>query len=129
MAWFQKRTAEEDAAHEKASEEFWADWHKRYNPSAEEIELRQQEEQARQAQDAQRAFYESPAGYARMAYDRGDLVLELVIMTGYDLNAVCYEGWDLLTGSVVTHYAQQGWALCHYLFKRCDENRRVPDAV
>jgi hypothetical protein len=120
VVWFQKRTPEQEAAEAKASEEFWAEWHKRYSPTPEERTRREAEERA---DHARRAFAESPAGYARAAFDRGDLVLEMMLMAGNDLNAISRQGWELLTGNVVAHYAEPGMALCHYLFKRCEQHR------
>jgi hypothetical protein len=90
------------------------------------------EEQQRRAADqrrlaaiesAKRAFFDTPAGRARAAYDEGDHVFQccfdvmsqgavIVAMIGSTntkktndptaiLNSVCREGWELITGSFV----------------------------
>lgn len=70
-----------------------------------------------------KAFFVSPAGQARQAYERGDLVFQYALdvyatqtftipmMKSYSapkltndpseiLNSVCHEGWELVNGSV-----------------------------
>jgi hypothetical protein len=81
-------------------------------------------EKRRQAlEQAKKAFFESPAGRARVAYERGDQVFQyaanvmsqkaiIVAMVGSNtaqstsdpsviLNSVCNEGWELVNGSFV----------------------------
>lgn len=77
---------------------------------------------------ARQAFYRTPAGQARVAFDRGDQVFQysqnvmsqqaiIVAMVGSRtaaqtadpsviLNSVCNEGWELITGSFV--FVEQG---------------------
>lgn len=109
-----------------------------------------------------RAALSSPPGRARTAYERGDHVFQcsfdvltqqaiVVSMVGAStkkqlsdptdiLNAVCSEGWELLTGSFVfveegqqsrdkfmssgQNVATKGKTMGYYLFKRCPENRQ-----
>lgn len=94
---------------------------------------RQAQEQAeerrlRAIEDNKRAFFRTPAGLARVAFDRGDHVFQYAIdvmsqkaiivgMVGSRtskqttdpveiLNSVCREGWELLNGSFV--FEQEG---------------------
>jgi hypothetical protein len=105
---------------------------------------------------ARQAFWASAPGQARVAYERGDEVFQcafdvmaqqavVVAMTGAHttkttndpteiLNAVCCEGWELLTGSFVfveqgsesrdkflasgQNVAVKGATVGYYLFKR-----------
>ena len=89
---------------------------------------RQEVEERKRAQadpieKAKRAFFQTPAGEARLAYERGDQVFQysfdvvshkaiIVAMVGSKqtkrtndpvavLNSVCHEGWELVTGSFV----------------------------
>jgi hypothetical protein len=103
---------------------------------AAEAESRKQAEQAakenrklaEQAAKEREAFLRSPAGQARAAFERGDLVFQysmdvmsqdaiIVAMIGSTtakrtkdpvdvLNSVCREGWELLNGSFV--FVEQG---------------------
>jgi hypothetical protein len=83
---------------------------------------------AEQVEKARQAFFRTPAGAARMAYERGDQVFQyahdvmsqkavIVAMVGASntkktadpsviLNTVCREGWELLNGSFV--FVEQG---------------------
>jgi hypothetical protein len=95
-------------------------------------EQRQREEEARRRTEAiektRRAFYGTPAGRARQAFESGDQVFQyaidvmsqqaiIVAMVGSRtsakttdpsviLNSVCAEGWDLVNGSFV--FVEQG---------------------
>jgi hypothetical protein len=98
----------------------------------------QEKEHARLERDRQReadrirkqreAFYATPQGQARLAFERGDHVFQyeidvmnqkavIVAMVGstathktvdptWVLNSVCHEGWELVTGSFV--FVEQG---------------------
>ncbi len=77
---------------------------------------------------ARQAFYATPAGQARIAFDRGDKVFQyshnvmsqqavIVAMVGSStterttnptviLNSVCHEGWEIVNGSFV--FIEQG---------------------
>ena len=119
-------------------------------------------EQKRQKafQDAWQAFWQSPAGQARVAYKAGDHLFQfsidvlnqqaiIVLMMGSNttnraadptavLNAVCREGWELVTADfpfVMTgqqsrdkfmssgqNVAVAGTIFGYYLFKRCEAN-------
>ena len=121
------------------------------------------EKARKQAENEQRLFWESPIGRARIAFERGDLVFQheadvmsqqaiIVAMVGSAtskktadpvevLNAVCREGWDLLSGDFVfveegqqsrdkfmssgQNVAIKGRTVGYYLFKRCEANRRA----
>jgi predicted phage gp36 major capsid-like protein len=109
-----RKTPEEKAAQQAAKA-------KKQEEAAIERE-RQRVEQQRQA------FYRTPAGLARMAYDEGDHIFQcafnvmsqqaiIVAMVGSRttkktsdptaiLNSVCREGWELLNGSFV--FIQEG---------------------
>ncbi len=120
-------------------------------------ELRARKKQdAEQARKEEHAFLRSPVGQARAAYDRGDRVFQcsidvmkqdavILFMDGSDtlqkttdpvavLNAVCREGWELITGSFVfvergqqsrekflssgQNVATDGTTVGYYLFRR-----------
>ena len=107
---------------------------------------------ARQKRDAEeQAFLRSPVGQARAAYDRGDRVFQcsidvmkqdavILFMDGSDtlqkttdpvavLNAVCREGWELITGSFVfvergqDRRDKSGTTMGYYLFRRAEDAR------
>ncbi|MCY7286679.1 MAG: hypothetical protein LH624_00100 [Cryobacterium sp.] len=81
-----------------------------------------EQKQADEAVQAERAFWYSPPGQARLAHQRGDQVFQLAIQlsqqkativpmagaltnadqkdSSTELNEVIREGWDLITGSV-----------------------------
>lgn len=87
-----------------------------------------EDKEAASREAADRAFWESPVGQARLAHERGDVVFQLAMplrsqkavivpMAGgtsaasekdwtAELNDVVREGWDLLSGSAV--YVQTG---------------------
>jgi hypothetical protein len=99
---------------------------------AEEREQRKQERaverEARRFKKQAEAFYATPQGQARLAFDRGDHVFQyevgvmnqqavIVAMVGststhkavdptWVLNSVCREGWELVNGSFV--FVEQG---------------------
>jgi hypothetical protein len=89
-----------------------------------EKEIAAAEDQRRkEIENAKKAFFASPAGQARLAYERGDEVFQysanvmsqqaiIVAMVGSNvaqrtadpsviLNSVCNEGWELVNGSFV----------------------------
>lgn len=100
--------------------------------AAAEKERRRAEAAERKRRDdietARRAFFRTPAGQARVAFDRGDQVFQysrsvmsqeaiIVAMVGSTtskktsdptdiLNSVCHEGWELVNGSFV--FVEQG---------------------
>jgi hypothetical protein len=87
-----------------------------------------QEKARREQEKVRQAFAKSPAGQARLAFERGDQVFQysidvmsqqaiIVAMTGSTtsskatdpsviLNSVCNEGWELVNGSFV--FVEQG---------------------
>jgi hypothetical protein len=102
---------------------------------AEDLRIRQQRQQEAEAQKRseqmekkRKTFFNTPAGQARIAYDRGDHVFQysidvmsqqaiVVAMVGSTtaqkttdpvdvLNSVCREGWELVNGSFV--FIEQG---------------------
>jgi hypothetical protein len=84
---------------------------------------REREKKARERDARRNAFFATPAGQARAAYERGDMLFQcsfnvmsqkaiIVAMVGSRvaqqtadptviLNSVCHEGWDIVTGSFV----------------------------
>jgi hypothetical protein len=102
----------------------------RKTPEELEDERREAEagKQADQLEKERQAFYRSPAGQARAAFERGDHVFQysidvmsqqavIVAMVGSGtsktttdpvgvLNSVCHEGWELVNGSFV--FVEQG---------------------
>jgi hypothetical protein len=108
-----------------------ADPEKRAAKQAAKDERRAQADAQRRAQQIEQArheFYATPAGQARIAFERGDQVFQyaidvmsqkavIVAMIGsttnkrtHDptdvLNSVCHEGWELVNGSFV--FVEQG---------------------
>ena len=73
------------------------------------------------------AFFESPQGIARIAYARGDLVLEIETAQWVHLNAICHEGWELLSGVAHPDHTHTRFGLRHYLFKRAEHHWREPE--
>jgi hypothetical protein len=104
----------------------------RQRKTPEELEDERREAEARKQADhvekERQAFYRSPAGQARAAFERGDHVFQysmdvmsqqavIVAMIGSGtsktttdpvrvLNSVCHEGWELVNGSFV--FVEQG---------------------
>ena len=91
-------------------------------------EASRREEEARRREEERKAFLATPAGQARLAYERGDHVFQysidvmnqqaiILAMIGSAtkqrtsdpvaiLNSVCHEGWELVNGSFV--FVEQG---------------------
>jgi hypothetical protein len=110
----------------------------------ERAELKQREKQLKSAEAAKEAFFQTPAGRARLAYKRGHRLfqyeleinaLDLTVIPGpvggparettdpVDvLNAVTAEGWKLVTGKFI-HSEIRGGAVGCYLFKRSQKRR------
>lgn len=102
-------------------------------------ELREREKELRSAEAAKDAFFETPAGRARLAYKRGHRLFQYeleidelsptlipgpaggparVTTDPVDiLNAVTVEGWKLVTGKFIHSEMRHGVVGC-YLFKR-----------
>lgn len=109
MPLIQRKTEEEKAAVEAAKLEKAAD--------------NARQHQAEAVEKARKSFYATPAGQARLAYERGDHVFQyaanvmsqqaiIVAMVGSNtaqstsdpsviLNSVCNEGWELVNGAFV----------------------------
>ncbi len=103
---------------------------KRRTPEQKDQDRRESEERKRadQVKKESEAFYATPAGQARLAFERGDHVFQyevdvmnqkavIVAMVGsttshktvdpvWVLNSVCHEGWELVNGSFV--FVEQG---------------------
>jgi hypothetical protein len=123
----------------------------------ERAELKQREKQLRSAEEAKEAFFQTPAGRARLAYKRGHRLFQYeleinelspTIIPGPAgaparettdpvdiLNAVTVEGWKLVTGKFI-HSEIRGGAVGCYLFKRSQKRRlsmnnpwQAPDIV
>jgi hypothetical protein len=125
MALIQKKTAEEKAELASVREQ-----RRREQEAAKEEQRRETEARKRleQIERARQAFFTTPAGRARLAFDRGDHVFQyafdvmsqqavIVPMVGSTtskstsdpseiLNSVCREGWELVNGSFV--FVEQG---------------------
>ena len=114
MALIQRKTSEQKAQDTTIKEQ-----------RRREAEARKQAEAIEQAR---RAFFGTPAGQARLAFERGDQVFQyshnvmsqqaiIVAMVGSTtaqktadpvaiLNSVCHEGWEIVSGSFV--FVEQG---------------------
>jgi hypothetical protein len=128
----------------------------------EELAAKQHRKRQQALEKAWEAFWASPVGRARLAYRAGDHVFQysidlmnqqaiIVAMVGSTtssrsvdpsavLNAVCREGWELVTADfpfVMTgqqsrdkfmssgqNIAVGGTVMGYYLFKRCESNRQ-----
>lgn len=110
----------------------------------ERAELKERERQLRSAEAAKEAFFQTPAGRARLAYKRGHRLfqyempvtdLEPTVVPGAVgaparettdpvdiLNSVTVEGWKLVTGKFI-HSEIRGGAVGCYLFKRSQKRR------
>ena len=123
----------------------------------ERAELKEREKQLKSAEAAKEAFFQTPAGRARLAYKRGHRLFQYeleinelspTVIPGpiggparettdpVDiLNAVTVEGWKLVTGKFI-HSEIRGGAVGCYLFKRSQKRRlsmnnpwQAPDIV
>ncbi|MFP5388347.1 MAG: hypothetical protein ACLGG5_03495, partial [Thermoleophilia bacterium] len=115
------------------------------NASREErAELKEREKALRSAEAAKQAFFETPAGRARLAYKRGHRLFQYeleinelspTVIPGRAgsparvttdpvdiLNAVTVEGWKLVTGKFIHSELRNGVVGC-YLFKRSQKRR------
>jgi hypothetical protein len=112
----------------------------------ERAELKEREKELKSAEAAKEAFFETPAGRARLAYKRGHRLfqyeleineLDPTLIPGPAggparvtsdpvdiLNAVTVEGWKLVTGKFIHSDMRNGVVGC-YLFKR-SQKRRLP---
>lgn len=110
----------------------------------ERAEERERQRRALSAEAAKRAFFETPAGRARLAYKRGHRLFQYEIPVGQldpvvvpgpvgspavrtgdpvdILNSVTVEGWKLVTGKFM-HSELHGGAVGVYLFKRSQKRR------
>jgi hypothetical protein len=110
----------------------------------ERAESREQKRQLRSAEALKQAFFETPAGRARLAYQRGHRLFQyeleinglgptivpgpvgspaLLTTDPVDiLNAVTVEGWKLVTGKFIHSEIRNGAVGC-YLFKRSQKRR------
>jgi hypothetical protein len=112
----------------------------------ERAELKEREKELKSVETAKEAFFETPAGRARLAYKRGHRLFQYeleinelsptlvpgpagaparVTTDPVDiLNAVTVEGWKLVTGKFIHSDMRNGVVGC-YLFKR-SQKRRLP---
>jgi len=112
----------------------------------ERTELKEREKELRSVEAAKEAFFETPAGRARLAYKRGHRLFQYELeinelsptlipgLAGAParvttdpvdiLNAVTVEGWKLVTGKFIHSEMRNGVVGC-YLFKR-SQKRRLP---
>jgi len=112
----------------------------------ERAEAREQKRRLASAEAAKQAFFETPAGRARLAYKRGHRLFQYELEIGVlkptvvpgpvgspaiettdpvdILNAVTAEGWKLVTGKFI-QADPHGGVTGFYLFKR-SQKRRLP---
>lgn len=112
----------------------------------ERAELKEREKELKSVEAAKDAFFETPAGRARLAYKRGHRLFQYeleinelapTLIPGPAgaparlttdpvdiLNAVTVEGWKLVTGKFIHSELRNGVVGC-YLFKR-SQKRRLP---
>ncbi len=112
----------------------------------ERAELKEREKELKSVEAAKEAFFETPAGRARLAFKRGHRLFQYELeinelnptiipgLTGSParqttdpvdiLNAVTVEGWKLVTGKFIHSEIRNGVVGC-YLFKR-SQKRRLP---
>jgi hypothetical protein len=105
---------------------------------------RERQRQLASVEAAREAFFETPAGRARLAYKRGHRLFQYELQTGElsptvipgpvgsparettdpvdILNSVTVEGWKLVTGKFI-HSEVRGGAVGVYLFKRSQKRR------
>jgi hypothetical protein len=110
----------------------------------ERAELKQREKQLKSTEEAMDAFFQTPAGRARLAYKRGHRLFQYELEINElspttipgpiggparettdpvdILNAVTVEGWKLVTGKFI-HSEVRGGAVGVYLFKRSQKRR------
>jgi hypothetical protein len=110
----------------------------------ERAEEKERQREADSLEAAMRAFYETPAGKARLAYKRGHRLFQYELEIGElpptivpgpvgsparettdpvdILNSVTVEGWKLVTGKFI-HSEVRGGAVGVYLFKRSQKRR------
>jgi hypothetical protein len=110
----------------------------------ERAEERERERRLAAAAEAEQAFFQTPAGRARLAYKRGHRLfqyeleineLEPTVIPGHVgspalvttdpvdiLNSVTVEGWKLVTGKFIHSEMRNGAVGC-YLFKRSQKRR------
>lgn len=107
---------------------------------------KERQKQLQSTEAAEAAFFQTPAGKARLAYKRGHRLFQYELSTGElspvvvpgpigsparettdpvdILNSVTVEGWKLVTGKFI-HSEMRGGAIGVYLFKR-SQKRRLP---
>jgi hypothetical protein len=115
----------------------------------ERAELKEREKELKSVEAVKQAFFETPAGRARLAYKRGHRLFQYeleinelgpTLIPGPGgapprrntqkgepvdiLNAVTVEGWKLVTGKFIHSEIRNGVVGC-YLFKR-SQKRRLP---
>jgi hypothetical protein len=110
----------------------------------ERAELKEREKELKSVEAAKAAFFETPAGRARLAYKRGHRLFQYeleinelnpMVIPGLVgsparettdpvdiLNAVTVEGWKLVTGKFIYSEMRNGVIGC-YLFKRSQKRR------
>jgi hypothetical protein len=110
----------------------------------ERAQAREQQKELMSIEAAKQAFFETPAGKARLAYKRGHRLFQYelettalspIVIPGYVgsparettdpvdiLNSVTFEGWKLVTGKFFHSDLRNGVVGC-YLFKRSQKRR------
>jgi hypothetical protein len=142
MALISKKTPEQRAIEAGIKEQQQEAEQKQREKADAERQVREREQRREQVRQA---FFATPAGRSRLAFEQGDHVFQCSIdaMRTTDpvaaLNSVCNEGWELLSGSFVFveegqqsrdklggghTIATNGTTLGYYLFRRSEANRR-----
>jgi hypothetical protein len=108
------------------------------------VEEKERQKQQVSVEEAKQAFFETPAGRARLAYKRGHRLFQYELAVGNleptfvpgpvgtparettdpvdILNSVTVEGWKLVTGKFI-HSELRGGVVGCYLFKRSQKRR------
>jgi hypothetical protein len=141
MALISKKTPEQRAIEAGIKEQEREAKEKQREQAEAEQQVR---ERAQRREQVRSAFFATPAGQARLAFEREDHVFQYSIdaMKTADpvatLNSVCNEGWELVSGSFVFveegqqsrdkvggghNIATKGTTVGFYLFRHCEANR------
>lgn len=141
MALISKKTPEQKAIEAGIKEQEREVQQKQREQAQAEQQVR---ERAQRREQVRNAFFATPGGQARLAFERGDHVFQCSIdaMKTTDpvatLNSVCNEGWELVSGSFVfveegqqsrdkvgggQNIATKGTTVGYYLFRRSEANR------
>lgn len=137
MALISKKTPEQRAIEAGIKEQQREEAQLQRDKAQAEQQVRERALRREQVRDA---FFASPAGQARLAFERGDRIFQYSIDAAKTtdpvttLNFVCNEGWELVNGSFVfveagqhkvgggQNVATKGTTVAYYLFRRAEAN-------